>query len=540
MATFTKSTPPHEVLGVEEDATERQVKTAYRKLCKIFHPDKNPNSLAWATAKFKQLHHAYEVMVSTQAARDYAAQKRRAQPQYHRQEKQEEETRPPIPHWNLNEHIPPVGPPEPTCVHASCQTYRATLTQTLTVLDKIEAQLKHFYEILTKQTFPNVSLCDDLAESISQAKLQATLLSKLSHMACFVDAGKVDVVDLIFDLAAVLLKHSRLLEQNEIASKIDEVSAEAAECSTNYGKLSETLDTFLLAMGKSGFREEETESKQKPVVPEFKWEDFKVSKSKATHLYQQKKEVKLDLPTDAVKDKPIFSGHSSHRASDADEVLGCFLLPLKATARQQTKRRQRGARLHFFSLNDYSKPTRARQQIKRRQRGSLPQRTASADTASHRASDADEVLYHSVLPLRLQQATVQATPPRILDTSSALTGKSKDFCRHPSTKTPSPLSKRPALYFLLPLKATARQQTKRRQRGARLHFFSLNDYSKTTNQATPTEVLGYNFFSLLKATASQNEQGNRPSDANEVLDYNVLPQRLQQATEQSRQGIQAI
>jgi hypothetical protein len=368
MATFTKFTSPHEVLGVEEDATERQVKTAYRKLCKIFHPDKNPNSLAWATAKFKQLHHAYEVMVSTQAARDYAAQKRRAQPQYHRQEKQEEETRPPMffpfceseceseeessdghdsyyrpwanpppperPHWNLNEHIPPVGPPEPTCVHASCQTYRASLIQTLTVLDKVEAQLKHFYEILTKQTFPNVNLCDDLAESISQVKLQATLLSKLSHMACFVDAGKVDVVDRIFDLAAVLLKHSRLLEevtpgrqmtrttqpnqgrrcrpyslilrprrrrrvwQNEIASKIYEVSAEAAECSTNYGKLSETLDTFLLAMGKSGFREEETESKQKPMVPEFKWEDFKVSKSKATHLYQQKKEVKFDLPTE--------------------------------------------------------------------------------------------------------------------------------------------------------------------------------------------------------------------------------------------------
>ncbi|KPI34286.1 uncharacterized protein AB675_4953 [Cyphellophora attinorum] len=58
----TRSPAPHEVLGVERHATARQVKTAYRKLSLQFHPDKNPHSRGWATAKFKELNEAYETM----------------------------------------------------------------------------------------------------------------------------------------------------------------------------------------------------------------------------------------------------------------------------------------------------------------------------------------------------------------------------------------------------------------------------------------------------------------------------------------------
>ena len=32
----------HQVLGVSKKATEKELKTAYRKLSKKFHPDKNP------------------------------------------------------------------------------------------------------------------------------------------------------------------------------------------------------------------------------------------------------------------------------------------------------------------------------------------------------------------------------------------------------------------------------------------------------------------------------------------------------------------
>ena len=37
---------PFEVLGVERDATKREIKAAYRKLAKEFHPDLNPDDAA--------------------------------------------------------------------------------------------------------------------------------------------------------------------------------------------------------------------------------------------------------------------------------------------------------------------------------------------------------------------------------------------------------------------------------------------------------------------------------------------------------------
>jgi len=52
----------YEVLGVERNATEEEVKRAYRKLAVKFHPDKNPDDPR-AEEKFKELGEAYDVLM---------------------------------------------------------------------------------------------------------------------------------------------------------------------------------------------------------------------------------------------------------------------------------------------------------------------------------------------------------------------------------------------------------------------------------------------------------------------------------------------
>src|SRR6201984_3935378 len=52
----------YEVLGVERNATDEEVKRAYRKLAVKFHPDKNPDDPP-AEEKFKELGEAYDVLI---------------------------------------------------------------------------------------------------------------------------------------------------------------------------------------------------------------------------------------------------------------------------------------------------------------------------------------------------------------------------------------------------------------------------------------------------------------------------------------------
>nr|XP_002123973.1 dnaJ homolog subfamily B member 6 [Ciona intestinalis] len=52
----------YEVLGIRKEATESDIKKAYRKLALKWHPDKNPDNQEEAEKRFKDISEAYEVL----------------------------------------------------------------------------------------------------------------------------------------------------------------------------------------------------------------------------------------------------------------------------------------------------------------------------------------------------------------------------------------------------------------------------------------------------------------------------------------------
>ena len=51
----------YEVLGIDRQATDQQIKSAYRKLALKYHPDRNPGDKT-AEEKFKECAEAYAVL----------------------------------------------------------------------------------------------------------------------------------------------------------------------------------------------------------------------------------------------------------------------------------------------------------------------------------------------------------------------------------------------------------------------------------------------------------------------------------------------
>ena len=61
----------YEVLGVNRNATDEELKKAYRKLAKKYHPDANPDNKKEAEAKFKEVNEAYETLSDKQKRQMY-------------------------------------------------------------------------------------------------------------------------------------------------------------------------------------------------------------------------------------------------------------------------------------------------------------------------------------------------------------------------------------------------------------------------------------------------------------------------------------
>lgn len=61
----------YDVLGVAKTAAEKDIKSAYRKLARKWHPDANPTNAPQAEEKFKEIQEAYEVLGDSEKRKKY-------------------------------------------------------------------------------------------------------------------------------------------------------------------------------------------------------------------------------------------------------------------------------------------------------------------------------------------------------------------------------------------------------------------------------------------------------------------------------------
>jgi curved DNA-binding protein len=59
------------ILGVPSNASDGEIKKAYRKLAMQYHPDRNSGKEEWANEKFKEINEAYAVLGDPQKRKQY-------------------------------------------------------------------------------------------------------------------------------------------------------------------------------------------------------------------------------------------------------------------------------------------------------------------------------------------------------------------------------------------------------------------------------------------------------------------------------------
>lgn len=82
---------PYEILEVSKTATADEIKKAYRKLAKKYHPDLNPGNKQ-AEVMFKEISEAYEILSNPLKRREYDA-KIKQQPSQEPQQKHTEKSK---------------------------------------------------------------------------------------------------------------------------------------------------------------------------------------------------------------------------------------------------------------------------------------------------------------------------------------------------------------------------------------------------------------------------------------------------------------
>jgi molecular chaperone DnaJ len=65
----------YQVLGVSDSATQEEIKKAYRRLAKQYHPDANPNN-ASAAERFKEISEAHSVLSDAEKRKQYDQMRR--------------------------------------------------------------------------------------------------------------------------------------------------------------------------------------------------------------------------------------------------------------------------------------------------------------------------------------------------------------------------------------------------------------------------------------------------------------------------------